>query len=263
MAFVSQLDQYALITLTLANTYLGLTSDGGIVDNYIETLINRASAMIENALNRKLEARLYVKERYSGNDQEVLYFRQYPVIAVNLDELIWNSSTKKVTRIADAGSFVTDGFEEGNKVLVQNSDKNSGLLTIGVPGVSTRTLMFVEDIVTDTADDNVILSLFRELWINDSKIDGDDYEVNPDHIYYRAGFSKGHENIRISKYAGYATIPGDIIGKCLDLIKMAYDKDKDVKSEKLGPYSVTFFDNKAKIIESIRDDLSTYINVVI
>jgi hypothetical protein len=124
-------------------------------------------------------------------------------------------------------------------------------------------ITFDEVIVDDADDDNVIISRFRELWINDSLIDGDDYEVNFDHIYYRGGFSEGHMNIRMTYYAGYATIPGSIVDKCLELIKMAYDKSKDVKSEKLGPYSVTFFENKAEIMEKIRNDLSTYINVVV
>lgn len=255
------IDTYALTTLALANTYLGLTADGGVIDAYIETLINRASDIIESALNRLLKARLYVKVRYSGNDQEVLYLRQYPVLAVNLDNLAW-SVDKKVTR-NDGGSFVDDGFVVADKVLVQNSEENSGLLTIAAGGVAALVLTFDEAITLDAVDDNVILSHFRELWINDSVVDGDDYEVNEDHIYYRAGFSKGHMNIRATSYAGYITIPDDIESKCLELIKMAYDKNKDVKSEKLGPYSVTFFDNRSEIIEKIRNDLSTYINVVV
>ena len=253
------IDQYALTTLAAANTYLGLTADSGVVDAYIETLINRASDIIESALNRLLKARLYVKERYSGNNQETLYFKQYPVLAVNLDNLAWDAATKKVTR-NDGGSFIIDGFVVADKVLVQNSEYNSGLLTIAAGGVAALVLTFTDVIVDDAIDDNVILSHCRELWINDSVVDGDDYEVNDNHIYYRSGFSKDHMNIRITYYAGYITIPDDIEAKCLELIKMAYDKNKDVKSEKLGPYSITFFDNKAEIIESIRNDLSNYIN---
>ena len=255
------LDIYALTTLANANKELGLISDGGAVDAHVENLINRASDIIESALHRKLKARLYVKERYSGNDSEVLYFRQYPVVAINLDELAW-SVDKKVTR-KDGGSFVIDGFAVADKVLVQNSEYNSGLLTIATGGVAALILTFDEDITLDAVDDNVILSHFRELWINDSKIDEDNYEVNSDHIYYRAGFSKGHENIRMSKYAGYITIPDDIEDKCLDLVKRAYSKSKDVKSEKLGPYSITYFDSKADLKEKIRNDLSTYINMVV
>ena len=73
------LDTYALTSLAAANTYLGLTADGGVVDAYVETLINRASDIIETALMRKLKIRLYVKKRISGNNQEQLYFEEYPV----------------------------------------------------------------------------------------------------------------------------------------------------------------------------------------
>jgi len=238
------LDQYALTTLANANTYLGLTADGAAVDAYVETLINRASDIIENALYRKFKIRLYTKERHSGNGQEILYFNQYPVLAVNLDNLVWDAAAKTLTR-NDGGSFVKDGFADGNEVLVQNSEYNSGLQTIN--GIVTQhVITFDEVIVDDAIDDNVILS---------------HCEVNEDHIYYNAGFSEGHMNIRITYYAGYITIPDDIEAKCLELVKMAYDKNKDVKSEKLGPYSITFFDNKAEIIDKIKNDLSTYINV--
>ena len=255
------LDQYALTTLAIANSHLGLTGDGGAVDTYIETLINGASDIIERALHRELEVRLHVKERHDGKGQEQLYFKQYPVLAVNLDNLAWAAAGKTLTR-NDGGSFVKDGFADGNKVLVQNSGYNSGLLTINA-AVTALVITFADVIVDDAVDNNLIISRFRELWINDSLIDGDDYEVCEDHIYYRSGFPKDHGNIRMTYYAGYATIPGSIVDKCLELIKMAYDKSKDVKSEKLGPYSVTFFESKAEIMEKIRNDLSTYINVVV
>ena len=259
MAFESELDIYALTTLTKANYYLGLTSDGGTVDNYIERIINRASDIIENALNRKLKSRLYVKERYDGKDQEVIYLKQYPVLVINLDDLVWDADTKTVTR-DDGGSFIDDGFVAGDKVLVQNSDENSGLLTIAT--VAATTLTFTDTIVADTEDDNVILSHFRELWINDDEIDEDNYEVDEDHIYYNVGFSKGHENVRMTYYAGYSTIPDDIEEYCLRLIKKIYDKDRGVKSESLGPHSITYSD-RDNVIEDIRKELSTYINVVI
>jgi len=259
MAFESELDIYALTTLTKANYYLGLTSDGGTIDNYIERIINRASDIIENALNRKLKARLYVKERYDGKDQEVIYLKQYPVLTINLDDLVWDADTKTVTR-SDGGSFVDDGFVAGDKVLVQNSDENSGLLTIAT--VAATTLTFTDTIVADTEDDNVILSHFRELWINDDEIDEDNYEVDEDHIYYNVGFSKGHENVRMTYYAGYSTIPDDIEEYCLRLIKKIYDKDRDVKAESLGPHNITYFD-EGDVTEDIRKELSTYINVVI
>ena len=253
------IDTYALTTLAAANTYLGLTADGGVVDAYIETLINRASDIIESALHRLLKARLYVKKRISGNGQETLYFEQYPVLAINLDNLAWDAAGKTLTR-NDGGSFVTDGFVAADKVLVQNSEENSGLLTIAAGGVAVLVLTFTDVIVDDAIDNNVILSHCRELWINNSLVNGDDYKVNEDHIYYRSGFSKGHMNIRRTYYGGYITIPDDIEDKCLELVKMGYDKNKNVKSEKIGPYSITFFDKKAEIINNIRNDLSTYIN---
>jgi len=252
------LDPYALTTLVLANYELGLTADSGVVDAHIENLINQASDIIENALDRKFKIRLYTKERHSGNNNEFLYFKQYPVVAVNLDGLVWDAAGKTLTR-NDGGSFVKDGFADGNKVLVQNSEYHSGLLTIeGV--VTALVITFSDVIVDDLDDDNVIISHARELWVEDSKLDADDFEVSEDHIYYNAGFSEGHENIRVTYYAGYVTIPDDVTAYCLKLVKMAYENSKDIKSEKIGPYSVTFFDNKSELNVMIQNDLSNYLN---
>lgn len=234
------LDRYALTSLANANTYLGLTSDdGGAQDTYIENIINRASDIIENYCHRKFKARLYVKERYNGTGQEILYYNQYPVLVVNLDGLVWDSGTKKVTR-DDGGSFIDDGFSAGDKVLIQNSDKNSGLLTITTGGVTDTTLSFEETITDDTEDNNVTISHFRELWIEDYRIDITDYKVTEEYIYYSGGFSKGNMNIRITYYAGYPVIPDDLEQACLKLVKYIYEKNENVTSEKLGPYAISF-----------------------
>jgi len=260
MAFVSELDTYALSTLAHALYYLGLTTDGGTVDNHIERIINRASDIIENALHNKIMARLNVKERHDGKGQEIIYFKQFPVLAVNLDELVWTAD-KKVTR-ADGGSFIIDGFAVADKVLIQNSDNNSGLLTIATDGLVALVLTFDEAIVADTKDDNVILSHFRELWISDSKINEDDYKIYKDHIYYRGGFPEGHGNIRMTYYGGNIVLPDDVERMCLKLIKQIYEKSEGVKAEKLGPYSMTFAD-EGNIEKEIRKELIKYANVVI
>jgi len=254
------LDVYALTTLAHANTYLGLISDSGEVDNFIKRIINRASDIIESALNRKLMSRLYVKERYDGKDQETLFLKQYPIIVIELDDLVWTAD-KKVTR-NDGGSFVTDGFVAGDKVLVQNSNENSGLLTIATGGVAATVLTFTDTIVADSDDDDVTISNFRGLWINEDEINGDDFTVDIDNIYYGSGFSEGHKNIRLTYKAGYNTIPDDIEEYCLRLIKKIYDKDRDVKSESLGDLSIAYF-GEGDIVKDIRKELSTYINVTI
>jgi len=197
---------------------------------------------VENHCYRKFEDALYVKERHDGNDHNIIYFEQYPVLAVNLDGLVWTVD-KKVTR-NDGGSFVTDGFEAGDKVLVQNSDSNSGLLTIDTGGVAALVLTFTDTIVADTSDDNVILSLFRELWINDTEVDEDDYEVFSDHIYYNAGFSEGHGNIRLTYYIKYSIIDIKDLKLAIKIIvKAIYQARQEeifgVKNYKVGDVSIT------------------------
>ena len=202
---------------------------------------------VENHCYRKFEDALYVKERHDGKDQNIIYFEQYPVLAVNLDGLVWNATAKTVTR-ADGGSFITDGFEAADKVLVQNSDSNSGLLTIATGGVAALVLTFTDTIVADTSDDNVILSLFRELWINDTEVDEDDYEVFSDHIYYNAGFSGGHGNIRLTYYIKYSIINiNDLKLAIKIIIKAIYQARQEeifgVKNYKVEDVSITCEEN--------------------
>lgn len=197
---------------------------------------------VENHCYRKFEDALYVKERHDGNGHNIIYFEQYPVLAVNLDGLVWDASSKTVTR-SDGGSFVTDGFEVADEVLVQNSDSNSGLLTVST--VAETVLTFSTETVTaDTSDDNVILSLFRELWINDTEVDEDDYEVFADHIYYNAGFSEGHGNIRLTYYIKYSIIDINDLKLAIKIIvKNIYQKRQEeifgIKSYKVGDVSIT------------------------
>lgn len=207
---------------------LSITSDLAASDpsSILESIQTSVEKWIENYCHRKFEAALYIKERHDGTRQEIIYFDQYPVIAINLDGLAWDATGKTVTR-SDGRSFIDDGFAAGDKILVQNSDDNSGLLTIATAGVAALVLIFTDTIVSDTEDDNVILSHFRELWINDDEVDEDDYEVNTDHIYYNSGFSEGHKNIRMTYYAGYITMPEDLKLAVKIICKNIYQKRKE------------------------------------
>jgi hypothetical protein len=254
------IDKYALTNLANAITYLGLTA--GEQDDYIVSIINRASDVIENALHNKIMARLNVKERHDGEGQKNIYFKQFPVLAVNLDELAWAALTKRVTR-KDGGSFITDGFVAEENLLIQNSDLNSGLMLMAAVTATTMDFAMAHTIVNDTEDNNVIISHFRELWIDDIKVNGNDYEVHADHIYYPAGFPKGHGNVRMTYYGGYRTIPDDVERICLRIIKKIYEKSEGIKSEKLGPYSVTHADGVDSMGDEIRNELIKYANVVI
>jgi len=257
----SVLDAYALSTLINASAYLGLTPDGAAVDTQVEYLINRASDIIEDALHTKIMIRVYAKERHSGKNQTKIYFKNFPVVAVNLDGLVWDAGAKTVTR-NDGGSFMLDGFADGNSILVQNSDSNSGLLTIN--GVVTKlAIIFADVIVADAVDNNVILSHCRSLWIDDAEIDKDSYEVHSNHIYYEVGFPRGHGNVRMTYYGGHVAIPDAVERVCLRIIKKIYEKNEGIKSEKLGPYSVTYADSVDSMKDEIRNELTKYANVVI
>lgn len=189
----------------------------------LESIRDSVEDWVENHCHRKFEATLYVKERHDGDKQDVIYFDQNPVIAVNLDNLVWDASAGTVIR-DDGGSFITDGFTTGVKVLVQNSDSNSGLLTAST--VATTGLTFIDTITADTDDDNVILSHFQNLWINDTEIEEDDYAVFSDHIYYNPTFTEGYGNVRLSYYAGYSStsMPEDLKLAIKIIVKSIYQR---------------------------------------
>jgi len=213
----------------------------------VSVIHNSVEDWVENYCNRKFEGQLHVKERYDGDNQDILYFKHYPVLAVNLDNLVWDSTGKTVTR-NDGGSFVDDGFTAADKVLVQNSNYNSGLLTISTGGVAALVLTFDDDIVEDTDDDNIIISHFRELWIGDSLLDEGYYEVSGDHIYYNGRFPNGHGNIRMTYYAGYSAdnMPEDLKLAIKILVKSTFQKMQEdahgVKNYKTGDMTVTYED---------------------
>ena len=224
---------------------LSITSNVAASDpsEIISVIHGSVEDWVENHCYRKFEDALYVKERHDGKDQNIIYFEQYPVLAVNLDGLVWDATGKTVTRV-DGGSFITDGFEAADKVLVQNSDSNSGLLTIATGGVAALAITFTDTIVADTSDDNVILSLFRELWINDTEVDEDDFEVFSDHIYYNAGFSEGHGNIRLTYYIKYSIININDLKLAIKIIIKAIWQARQeeifgVKNYKVGDVSIT------------------------
>jgi len=229
----------------------------------VEVIHNSVEDWVENYCNRKFEGQLHVKERYDGDNQDILYFKHYPVLAVNLDNLVWDSAGKTLTR-NDGGSFVDDGFTAADKVLVQNSGSNSGLLTIATGGVAALVLTFDDDIIEDTDDDNIIISHMRELWVNDCKIDEDNYEVEKDNIYYTSGFSKGHGNIRMTYYAGYSStnMPEDLKLAIKIIVKYMYDKrdseTSGIKNYKVGDMTVTA--EEGNIPKEAKDILEKYVN---
>jgi len=210
----------------------------------ITTIHNGVEDWVENHCNRKFEAALYVKERHDGIGEQIIYFNQYPVLAVNLDDLVWDSTAKTVTR-ADGGSFVTDGFVAADKVLVQYSDSNSGLLTIATGGVAALALTFDDSITSDTDDDDVTLSHFRELWVGESKIDGDNYIIFNDNIGYPSGFRCGYGNVRFTYYAGYSAsnMPKDLQMAIKIIVKYMYQKRQEeifgVRQYSVGDVNVT------------------------
>jgi hypothetical protein len=235
------LDDYALTTVADANQFLGLTADGGSNDNFIEVLVHRATDIIENYCQRKFVGRLYAKERHNGTGQNIVYFKNAPVVSVCLDELVWDSTAGTVTR-DDGGSFIDDGFStDNNKILIQNSDSNSGLLTLTT--VAASSLTFSSSITSDTEDNDVTISNVRSLWVGDDEIDEDNFDVFEDHIYYSPGFSEGHGNIKLTYYGGYATIPDDLEHACLQIVESLYNGNENVgniQSESLGDHSITY-----------------------
>jgi len=261
----SVLDTYALTTLANANKYiLDSTGDSSGSDTFIERIVNRASDIVENYCGRKFKIRLYIKERHDGEEQNVIYFDNPPVLSVNLDNLAWDATAKTVTR-DDDGSFCDDGFTTGNtKVLVQDSQNNSGLLTLTAVSTGGLTMTFSDTITADTADDDVIISECRSVWVDDDEIDEDNYDVIEDYVYFPSGFSKGRKNVKITYYGGYSTIPDDLEQACLQVAKNIYDQNENVREERLGDHWLKYGDSgHDNIPKSTKNILDSYRRIVL
>mgnify|MGYP001581667557 CR=1 FL=1 len=75
-------------------------------------------------------------------------------------------------------------------------------------------------------------------------IDSDLYSFNADgRLYYKATFTRGFQNWRVTYVAGYSATPDDVAEACVAYVVYSYKKSKSagIKSERLGEYSVEWF----------------------
>jgi hypothetical protein len=86
-------------------------------------------------------------------------------------------------------------------------------------------------------------------------IDSEYYHFYPNQgsVHYVQGFVKGIRNYQITYVAGYADIPDDLEQAAIDLVAYYFNKrkSKNVKSESIGDYSITY-----EKTENVIDDLS-------
>jgi len=76
-----RLNANAIITLSEANTYLGIDDGEGTNDDFLKTLINNVSSEIETFIRGPVVVQSFT-ETYDGNGRSLLYLRQKPVISL-------------------------------------------------------------------------------------------------------------------------------------------------------------------------------------
>lgn len=88
------------------------------------------------------------------------------------------------------------------------------------------------------------------------------YTVNLEYIIYEeegyihmwGGWSKGHQNFKITYKAGFTTVPEDIVLACNMLTAFVFDniRKQGIKSQRIGTFSEALRDIKGAIPDEIR-----------
>lgn len=248
----------ALTTLHNAKVHLGLTDAETDDDDLIEMLINQVSDQIERYCGRTFASTAYTNERFDGTGERSLLLPEFPVTAITRLALGIETGLNVINEASDAtratvtvGSssitlIITGGANAGSDELTYATYATIGTLAAAVTALGknwtgtasqAHTSTVTTDLLTRTAYYCHNVSAF--LSVPTDPIN--DYEVYLDRgeIYYRPGFSYGHQNIVVDYTAGYATIPDDLIKATHELVNLAYQmtqRDVTLKREKLGDY---------------------------
>lgn len=105
-----------------------------------------------------------------------------------------------------------------------------------------------DDYITDEWPINSITSLsIRQSTLNEDDwetLDSEYYHYYGDQgvVHYLNGFLKGVKNYKIVYTAGYTEVPDDLEQAAIDMISYYYNKrkSKNVQSESIGDYSITY-----------------------
>lgn len=231
-------------------------------DNYIyEQMINRASQIAENYLNRNILSRDYSHDRYDGGHHEV-YARNYPITSIrrisvgtmgvirarNTDGAAFNA----YATITETGVILTkDGASLAEITFAAEASLGEMATAInGETGWEAALLhadysAWPSTLLYPTPNRYCAQSEWTDLNIPDEPLEEYELEADTGIINIGASTFAGFQNIFIDHTAGYATTPPAIASAvCRFVQEMDANRtsDQSTLQEKLGDYSYSNVD---------------------
>jgi hypothetical protein len=226
-------------------------------DNYIiERMIDMASDVIENYLNRKIKTATYTNERYDGG-KDMVFLEQYPVTAVTQvcngyeDPIRIKNTSGKFNAYAIVSAtgvaLNVDGTPVAEKTFA--SYATMALLAAALNAESgweascptsayndwPSSLLFVQPNV-------FCLDMYGYLQCPSDPLEDYTFDLRDGIVYLPGGFAGGYKDVFVTYVAGYSTVPDDIIyGVCkfVGWMDDGREEDESMKGEKLGDYNYT------------------------
>ena len=274
-------DSYALTTLANAKSFLHEATEDH--DTLLESLINRASDIIETYLGRQILTRSYA-HRFDGDDNYSFFLAEYPVTVI--------------IRLAigvDDGMAVTCSSTTAHRATVGVSTTTLTATITGGGDAGSQTATFADN--TTLADMATAIGAFTGGWSATSVSrtnpvgSADLFVVSPRNALNQAAllpipatevvgytldgpagiirgpwFAKGVRNIYCEYTAGASTVPDDVESVAVELVSSLFHgslTDRSVQGEMLGDYRVNVGtdENRADYLDSgMRERLDPHMN---
>jgi len=282
MAIIAQ----PLTTVHAVKDYIEIPETNNDSDDILKRLVNRASDAIETYCGRHFKERTYLLERYTGDGTAELLLNQWPVATVErvavgtLSALkITNSDSAAYSAVAQATTTlikleIHGGTNDGTQERLFTASTSMSAMATQISTYTSWTGATVSGDFDNHDTTELIPTGAREtlntsidLLVPDKRLT--DYDVNLDAgtIHRAFGWSQAWDNIFVNYTAGYLVIPDDLEQVAIEVTAEFFHKRKTqsgLKSEKIGTYSYTAFDNQANksAVMDRADDLAKYRRVV-
>lgn len=254
----------ALVTLADLQTYLGLTA--GTDDALLTDCIARAGAMIETALDRKIENAEYW-EWISCGGTKVIAVKNAPI--TRLLRVAWGTQTA-ITVTADPAStaIMLSVHVQSSRVYLERVDSDGTTHSTTLNFESHKTFELMATAIADTTGFNATASvnlpshMLRPVgpinvkqstayltspseYSTDTRVDYERGHISMsfgdfDSFAWRSRFPEGFANVLVHYLGGYETVPADIEQTALEVSAALYrdrKRDRGIASESLGDYS--------------------------
>jgi hypothetical protein len=231
-------------------------------DHYIyEQMINRASAIIENFLNRNILSRDYIHEKYDGGGED-LFTRNFPVTRIqrlsigHIDAIRVRNTADNVynayVTVTTTGVILTEeGTSEAEITFAANATLED--IVTAINGVANWEAEITHadrngwpsDLLFPQYNIFCAGSSYADINVPGEPLEGYEVDAEAGIIHYPSGYRSGFFNVILTYTAGYATTPDAIIHGACRVVKTmdeARTTGTTTKSEKLGDYSYTNVD---------------------